>query len=159
LDGFAEHPHPALELAFRWLERTRPEPSARALVHGDFRLGNLIVDAEGLRGVIDWELASIGDPMQDLGWLCVRSWRFGGVHPVGGFGTREELFAAYEQRSGRAVNAETVRWWEVFGNVRWGVICIVQAMRHLSGNEPSVELAAIGRRVAEVEHDVMALLP
>ena len=128
-------------------------------MHGDFRNGNLIVGADGLRAVIDWELAHAGDPMEDLGWLCVKSWRFGGAQPVGGFGTRADLFAAYERVSGRAIDPDVAQWWEVFGTVRWGVICIVQAMRHLSGAERSVELATIGRRVAEVEHDVMLLLP
>jgi len=158
LDG-SGHPHPAFELAFRWLERERPAGSSSSVVHGDFRLGNLIVGPEGLRAIIDWELAHIGDPMEDLGWLCVKSWRFGGVLPVGGFGSQEDLIASYEKVSGRSVDPNVVGWWEVAGTLRWGVICIAQAMRHLSGDERSVELATIGRRVAEVEHDLMLLLP
>ncbi|MCA1831412.1 MAG: phosphotransferase family protein [Actinobacteria bacterium] len=158
LDDVGE-PHPAFELAFRWLERNRPPPSEPAVVHGDFRMGNFIVSAGGLRAVLDWELAHIGDPLEDLGWICVKSWRFGGTLPVGGFGKREELHADYERASGRTIDPDAARWWEVFGTLRWGVICIMQAMRHLSGAERSVELAAIGRRVAEVEHDVMAYLP
>jgi aminoglycoside phosphotransferase (APT) family kinase protein len=158
LDALGE-PHPAFELAFRWLDAHRPPPSGRTVVHGDFRLGNLIVGADGLRAVIDWELAHAGDPMEDLGWICVKSWRFGAEKPVGGFGTRDDLFAAYERVSGLRVDPGVVAWWEVFGTLRWGIICILQASRHLSGAERSVELAAIGRRVCEVEHDLMGLLP
>jgi aminoglycoside phosphotransferase (APT) family kinase protein len=152
------HPHPALELGFRWLEANRPEPQATAVVHGDLRLGNLIVGPEGLRAVLDWELAHLGDPLEDLGWLCVRSWRFGGELPVAGMGTREALCAAYSAASGRTVEPADLVWWEVLGTLRWGVICIVQASAHLLGFTRSVELAAIGRRVAETEHDLLQLI-
>jgi aminoglycoside phosphotransferase (APT) family kinase protein len=151
-------PHPAFELAFRWLRRRLPDADERSLVHGDFRVGNVIFGPEGLRSVIDWEGAHIGDPMEDLGWLCVRSWRFGGPKPVGGVGEREQLFAAYEEASGRKVDPERVRFWEIFGNLRWGVICITQAQRHLQGLSPSVELAAIGRRTVETEVELMELM-
>jgi aminoglycoside phosphotransferase (APT) family kinase protein len=159
LDGFGE-PHPAFELGLRWLaDNTPPEAAKPALVHGDFRNGNLIVDSTGLRGVLDWELAHFGDPIEDLGWLCVRSWRFGeDAKPVGGFGTRAELFAAYEAAGGGAVDPERVRFWEIYGTVRWGVICVIQAGIHLRGEVRSVELAAIGRRAAETEHDLLDLL-
>ncbi len=151
-------PHPAFELALRWLESNRPDPFGRCLVHGDFRNGNLIVGPEGIRAVLDWELAHVGDPIEDLGWLCVRSWRFGSPLPVGGFGSYEDLLSAYRDASGRAVDRETLRWWEVFGTLRWGIICIVQTLTHLSGTVRSVELAAIGRRVCEVEWDLLDLL-
>jgi aminoglycoside phosphotransferase (APT) family kinase protein len=152
------HPHPALELGFRWLEANRPEPGATAVVHGDLRLGNLIVGPEGLRAVLDWELAHLGDPLEDLGWLCVRSWRFGGDLSVAGIGTREDLCAAYSAAAGRAVEPDDLTWWEVLGTLKWGVICIVQASAHLLGLTRSVELAAIGRRVAETEHDLLQLI-
>jgi aminoglycoside phosphotransferase (APT) family kinase protein len=149
---------PTLELAFRWLEANRPQPSAHAVVHGDFRHGNLIVGPDGIRAVLDWELVHLGDPMEDLGWLCVRAWRFGGALPVGGFGHYDDLFTAYEHASGRAVDRAAAGWWELFGTVRWGVICIAQADRHLSHGERSVELAAIGRRLCEQEYDCLELL-
>jgi len=151
-------PHPAFELGFRWLEANRPEPSGRAVVHGDFRNGHLIVGPEGLRAVLDWELAHLGDPLEDLGWLCVRAWRFGGAGPVGGFGEREDLFAAYAAAGGRPVDPEVARWWEVLGTLKWGVMCIIQAATHLTGQSRSVELAAIGRRVCEQEYDLLALI-
>ena len=153
-----EQPHPAFELGFRWLEANRPPPSGRSVVHGDFRHGNLIVGPEGLRAVLDWELAHLGDPLEDLGWLCVRAWRFGGPGPVGGFGEREELYAAYEAAGGRPVDPDVARWWEVLGTLKWGVMCIIQTATHLTGQTRSVELAAIGRRVCENEYDLLALI-
>lgn len=158
LDGFAE-PHPAFELGFRWLNDNRPPTTRTAVVHGDFRLGNLIVDRSGLRAVLDWEIAHLGDPMEDLGWLCVKAWRFGGAQPVAGVGKYEELFDAYGAAAGVDVNADVVRWWEVLGTLKWGVMCIMQASAHLFGMTRSVELAAIGRRVCEQEYDLMAILP
>ncbi len=149
---------PAFELAFRWLENNRPEPVEPVLVHGDFRLGNLIVDDAGLSAVIDWELAHVGDPMEDLGWVCVRAWRFGGPKPVAGLGDYAELFDAYEAASGRSVDPEVVRWWELLGTLKWGIMCGSQVGAHRDGVARSVELAAIGRRIVEQEYDVLRLL-
>lgn len=157
--NIAPEPHPAFELAFRWLRGRLPRGEERALVHGDFRIGNVIFGPEGVRAVLDWELAHIGDPMEDLGWICVRSWRFGNDHlPVGGIGSREELWQAYQEAGGYPVDRERVRFWEVFGNLRWGVICISQARAYLDGRSPSVELAAIGRRTAETEWELLNLM-
>ncbi len=160
LDAFGD-PHPTFELAFRWLDANRPEVTGderTTVVHGDFRLGNLMVGPDGLRAVVDWELAHLGDPMEDLGWLCVRAWRFGGPEPVGGLGSYEDLFAAYEAAAGRAIDPDVVRWWEVLGTLKWGIMCIIQARAHLEGPARSMELAAIGRRVCENEHDLLLLL-
>jgi aminoglycoside phosphotransferase (APT) family kinase protein len=158
LDGFGE-PHPALELGFLRLARNRPAAAHEAaVVHGDFRLGNLMVDTTGLIGVLDWELAHLGDPAEDLGWMCVRSWRFGGPAPVMGVGSRSELLDAYAATGGAPIDEERLRWWEAFGTLRWGVICIQQANAHLSGAVRSVELAAIGRRTCEVELDLLELI-
>ena len=157
LDGFGQ-PHPTFELALRWLDERRPPATGTGVVHGDFRNGNLIVGPEGLRAVLDWELAHIGDPMEDLGWLCVKAWRFGVDRPVGGFGEREDLFAAYERASGRTVDPDVVLWWEVLGTLKWGIMCILQATAHTSGAIRSVELAAIGRRVCENEWDLLDLI-
>lgn len=151
-------PHPAFELVLRWLNDNKPLTSRRTIVHGDLRLGNVLVDGQGVRAVLDWELAHVGDPMEDLGWLCVRAWRFGSKKPVAGVGEYEELFDAYEQASGVRPDPEVVRWWEVFGTLRWGVICIMQMTAHMSGMSRSHELAAIGRRVCETEYDAFKLL-
>lgn len=155
--AIAPDPHPALELALRWLAQRAPQPQGRSVVHGDYRIGNVIVGREGLRAVIDWELAHAGDPMEDLGWLCVRSWRFGAEPPVGGLCERERLFRAYEQAGGVAVDPEVVRWWEVFGNLKWAVICIMQARTFLGGVR-NVELASLGRRIAEMELELLDLM-
>jgi aminoglycoside phosphotransferase (APT) family kinase protein len=152
-------PFPAFELGLRWLAEHRPPERPHRVVHGDFRLGNLLVGQDGLRGVLDWEISHLGDPVEDLGWYCVRAWRFGSPLAAGGTGTREELLEAYEAAGGTPVAAEELRWWELLGTVRWGLICMVQAQVHLSGAARSVELAAIGRRTAENEWDVLGLLP
>jgi len=147
--------HPAFELAFAWLEDRRPEPAPAVVVHGDFRLGNIVVGPEGLRAVLDWELVHLGDPMEDLGWLGVRAWRFGSQRQVAGLGDDAELFDAYQQAGGGPIEKDRVRWWRVFGTLQWGVMCMIQARIHLSGITRSHELAAIGRRVCENEYDVL----
>jgi aminoglycoside phosphotransferase (APT) family kinase protein len=157
LDSFGE-PHPTFELVFRWLEANRPDAGRRCIVHGDFRLGNLMVGPDGLRAVLDWELAHVGDPLEDLGWLCVKAWRFGSPHPVAGVGEYAPFLAAYAEASGADVDADTVRWWEVLGTLKWGIMCIVQTQSHLMGMARSHELAAIGRRVCENEHDLFLAL-
>jgi aminoglycoside phosphotransferase (APT) family kinase protein len=148
-------PHPTFELAFKFLRERRPETRRRTIVHGDFRNGNLIVGPEGVRAVIDWELTHVGDPIEDLGWLCANAWRFGGALPVGGFGTYDDLVAGYESVSGEQVDRDALNWWEAAANLSWGVICIAQANTHRSGAARSVELAAIGRRVCETEWDLL----
>ncbi|MBW0105082.1 phosphotransferase family protein [Pseudonocardia sp. KRD291] len=161
-DDFGE-PNPALELAFRWLERHRPPAVAPRLVHGDFRTGNLLVGArpdgaDGVLGVLDWELVHAGDPMEDLGWLCARAWRFGSPEPVGGFGPYSDLFDGYAEVAGTRPDPDVVAWWEVFAAVHWAVICRMQAERHLSGAEATVEMAVLGRRAAESEYDALRAL-
>ncbi|HEV7524830.1 MAG TPA: phosphotransferase family protein [Acidimicrobiia bacterium] len=153
-------PHPAFELGLRWLSaRIPPPPPTPELVHGDFRNGNFIVGPEGIRSVLDWELAHLGDPIEDLGWLCVKSWRFGVAEKlVGGFGTVPDLVAAYEAAGGRAVDEDSLRFWIAMGTLKWGVICVGQAFTHLNGLVRSVELATLGRRVAETEWDLLEIL-
>ncbi len=157
LDALGDR-RPALELGFRWLEQHRPPSSAAGLVHGDFRTGNLLVSERGVEAVLDWELAHVGDPLEDLGWFCVRSWRFGSRLPAGGFGTREQLWAGYETAGGAPVDPDAARWWEAFGCLRWAVICLMQERGHLDGLARSVVLATIGRRVCESESDLLALV-
>ncbi len=148
------------EWAFRWLAAHRPPPTPPRLVHGDFRMGNLIVDESGLAAVLDWELVHIGEVYEDLAWFCIRAWRFGAPEALGagGLGSVENFLSAYEEAAGTALDRDAFRWWLTVATLRWGVICRFQAERHLSGQTPSVELAAIGRRVSETEWDVLDLL-
>lgn len=150
---------PVFALALRWLTDHLPAHShASALVHGDFRTGNLMIGEDGLRAVLDWELAHRGDPLQDLGWLCVPSWRYGALdRPVGGFGQLAELFAGYAGAGG-TVDEARFRWWLVFGTLQWGVMCEGFAHAWLTGAEPRMEYAAIGRRACETEIDLLDLL-
>ncbi|WP_292991850.1 phosphotransferase family protein [Mycobacterium sp.] len=148
------------EWAFRWLADNRPAPSPPRLVHGDFRMGNLIVDGSRLAAVLDWELVHVGEVYEDLAWFCIRAWRFGAPVQLaaGGLGSIEDFLHAYEKAGGATVDRAAFHWWLVQATLRWGVICRYQAERHLSGQTPSVELATIGRRVCETEWDLLNLL-
>lgn len=148
------------EYAFRWLDRHRPAATPSVLVHGDYRMGNLIVDDNGLAAVLDWELTHIGEALDDLAWFCIRAWRFGApaAQGAGGLGSIEDFVTAYEEAGGAAVDRAALRWWIVAATLRWGVICRYQFERHRSGQTRSVELAAIGRRVCETEYDLLALM-
>jgi aminoglycoside phosphotransferase (APT) family kinase protein len=153
-------PRPVFELAFRWLrENAPPEPARCSLVHGDFRNGNMIVDRGGVRAVLDWEIAHIGDPAEDLAWISLPPWRFGELdNPVGGLGSREEFFDRYGRETGQTVEPLRVHYWEVLGSLRWGMACAGMLEWFASGRDPSVERAMIARRVSENELDLMRIL-
>ena len=151
----AGKPQPILEWGLRHLERYAPPSADIVLCHNDFRTGNYMVDEGRLSGVLDWEFAGWGDPHEDLGWLCATCWRFGSPHAVGGVGSREVLYGAYERASGRKVDDNAVRFWEIAATIRWAVIALSQAQRHISGTEPSLELALTGHIVPELERDIM----
>ncbi|HUH83350.1 MAG TPA: phosphotransferase family protein [Stellaceae bacterium] len=153
-----DHPQPAIELGLRWAETELPRGHATAVLHGDFRLGNLICGDEAIRAVIDWELAALGDPAQDLGWLCVKTWRFGGKLPVGGMARREALLAAYRGAGGAAIDLAHLRFWEVFGSVKWAIMCLMKGREHRRTGRATVEQMAIGRRMEEPLFDFLQLL-
>jgi aminoglycoside phosphotransferase (APT) family kinase protein len=158
----ALNPHPAIEWAFRWLDREIASLEQRGrppcVVHGDFRIGNMLYDEEGLTAVLDWEGVHIGEPEEDLAWFCTRVWRFGmNDLEAGGIASREDWLRAYERASGIAISRERVAAWEVLQNIRWAEITMMQARAHLDGHTVSHELAAIGRRTAETELEILLL--
>ncbi len=151
--------NPVFEFGLRWLEQNAPKTDKTVVLHGDFRVGNFLVGSKGLNGIVDWEFARMGDPLEDLAWPCLRDWRFGqGKLRLGGVGQREPFITAYEHASGRTVDRKVVDYWEILGNVRWAVTCLAQADRHLSGGDPSVELASLGRRSSEMQYEMLRLI-
>jgi aminoglycoside phosphotransferase (APT) family kinase protein len=158
LDDIGE-PHPAVELAVRWLTEHRPHSRALTLVHRDFRTGNFMVTAQGLSAVLDWEFSGWGHPAEDLAWISVRDWRFGQLdRPIGGFAQRAAFYEAYERAGGGRVDVGQVRWWEIMGNIRWGLGALLQGRRYLTGQSRDFELIAIARRAAEMEFEALRLI-
>lgn len=151
-------PQPMIDYVARWLMENLPEQHETALVHNDFRNGNFMLSPDGIVAVLDWEVAHVGDPMRDLGWMCTNSWRFGASDPVGGFGQYEDMFKGYEDESGKTVDPEHVKFWEVFGSFWWSVGCLGMAEHYRSGPDKTVERPAIGRRTSECQVDCVNLL-
>ncbi|MGE0044495.1 MAG: phosphotransferase family protein [Hyphomonadaceae bacterium] len=151
-----ETPRPTFELAFAELRKRIPEPIEPVLVHGDFRHGNIMVDANGLVAALDWELAHLGDPAEDLGWVCTPSWRFSQTdNEAGGFGSAADLIAGYHEAGGdKRVDEARVRYWTMLGALKWGIMCLTMYRIYESGMDRSVERAAIGRRASETELDL-----
>jgi aminoglycoside phosphotransferase (APT) family kinase protein len=150
---------PVIELAFTWLKQTAPTPIVLTMVHGDFRNGNLIVGPKGLKAVLDWELAHIGDPREDIGWICVNSWRFGvSEKRVGGFGDLDQLLAAYVSAGGQEFHLQDIVWFQALGSLKWAIMCLIMYQAFESGADPSVERAMIGRRTSEAEIDLLNLM-
>ncbi len=151
--------NPAFAYGLRWCERHAQTSERITVLHGDFRLGNLLIGTQGLNAVIDWEFGHIGDPHEEMGYCCMRDWRFGNGHlHFAGLSDRETFLRAYEQASGVTVDRAAVDWWEIMGNLRWGVTCLAQANRHLSGRDVSVEYASLGRRSAEMQLEMLRLI-
>jgi len=158
LDSYDEA-HPTIELGLRWLELHRPPAGPRRFLHGDLRTGNIIVGPDGIAAVLDWECSHLGASDEDLGWLCTRSWRFGRIAlPVGGFGSRGDLFAAYEAAGGARIDPDAVRYWEIFGLVRWAILNVMQAHGHVFGGRRSMGFAACGRNTSTIEYDLLMTL-
>ncbi len=155
-----ETPQPMIDFVGHWLMENLPDSPGQTLVHNDFRNGNLMVDETGVIAVLDWEIAHIGDPMRDLGWICTNSWRYGAGPelPVGGFGTYEDLLAGYEATSGNAVDLTRVQYWEVFGSFWWAVSTLGMTQAYRTGLDRSVERVTIGRRTTEGQVDCVNLL-
>lgn len=154
-----EIPSPVFELAFQTLKTSSPRMRKLVLTHGDFRLGNLMVNETGLCAILDWELTHIGDPREDIGWICVNSWRFGASEKrVGGIDTLETLLEAYQRAGGDDIAGPEIDWWEMLGTLKWGIMCMIMYDTYRTGLDTSVERVAIGRRVSETEIDLLNLM-
>jgi aminoglycoside phosphotransferase (APT) family kinase protein len=159
---FLLNPHPAIEWAFRWIDRqigrlAKPQRNP-CVVHGDFRVGNMLYNEDGLTALLDWEGTHISEPEEDVSWFCTRVWRFGRNDlEAGGIAPRDDWIRAYESASGVPINRERMAAWEVLQNIRWAMITMMQARAHLDGHTKSHELAAIGRRTAETELEILRL--
>ncbi len=149
-------PRPILDETIRWLKANLPETRRVTIVHGDFRTGNYLVDEQGIRAVVDWEMAHLGDPMEDLGWACMRFWRWGGDDRIGGVLPRDDFFRVYEDAGGQPVDGGDIRFWEVFGNFKMAVICITSA-KGFVGHGP-VMLGMVGRGVPPLELELLEML-
>ena len=157
LDQLPE-PYAALEWGLRWCELNAPVEEETTFIHRDYRTGNYLVHKGHLSGVLDWEFAAFGNPLEDVGWIFAKCWRFAGKHlPCGGIAEADDFLVPYHQASGRTVTPEALVYWQVMAHIRWAVIALQQAQRHLSGVERSLELALTGRIVAELEHEIIAL--
>jgi aminoglycoside phosphotransferase (APT) family kinase protein len=153
-----DEPHPVLEWGLRWCERHAPPNEETTFVHRDFRTGNYLVHEGNLAGLLDWEFAALGNPLEDIGWICAKCWCFRHEHHiVGGVADLDDFIPAYEAASGRKVPPEALRYWQVMAHIRWAIIALQQAQRHLSGVEPSLELALTGKIVAELEWEILQL--
>lgn len=152
--------HPVIEWALRQLELAAPPPGEIVLVHQDFRTGNYLVDENGLVGILDWEFCAWGEPMADIGWFCAKCWRFGAKgadKEAGGIAAREPFYRGYEAESGRRIDPVAVRYWEAMAHVRWSIIALQQADRHLTGGEDRLGLALTGRLLPELERELLVL--
>src|SRR5438132_5940189 len=153
------NPRPVLEWAIRWLETHIPPPLGPVLCHRDFRTGNYMLDSTELTGILDWEFAGWGDPDEDIGWFCCKGWRFARLdREAGGIAERPAFYAAYEAASGRRLDPDRVRFWEVLANLRWAVIALQQSDRQLIGGGRDLSTAIIGRRATECELELLMLL-
>ena len=148
---------PVFEYALSWLKDNIPKEIPLKLVHGDFRNGNLIISKKDyVSAVLDWEIFHIGDPYEDLSWICVNSWRFNKIDlPVGGFGHREDMYKSYEKESGEKIDRNRARFWEILGTLKWGIMCLNMIEIYRSGYDKSIDRASIGRRSSETEIDLI----
>ena len=150
--------HPALEWGLRWCEVHAPREEEATFIHRDYRTGNYLVHEGRLAGVLDWEFAAFGNPLEDVGWIFAKCWRFAAkARPAGGIAEAAEFLEPYQRASGRAVTPAALVYWQVMAHIRWAIIALQQAQRHLSGDERSLELALTGRIVAELEYEIVAL--
>ncbi|WP_313027549.1 phosphotransferase family protein [Pseudomonas lopnurensis] len=153
-----ERAHPVLEWGLRWCELNAPRESDICLLHRDYRTGNYLAGEGGLQAVLDWEFTGWGDAREDIGWFTARCWRF--ARPdleAGGIGRLDDFLRGYREVSTLHIDREQLDYWQVMATLRWAVIALQQAQRHLSGEEPSLELALTGRLLPELELEILRL--
>ncbi len=149
---------PVLEWAMIWLADNSYPPGEAVLCHRDFRTGNYLVDDGRLAAILDWEFAGWGDALEDIAWFCAKCWRFrADRREAGGIAGREPFYEGYEAESGRAIDRRAVAYWEVMAHLRWAVIAAQQAERHVSGEEPSLELALTAHVIPELELEILEM--
>jgi aminoglycoside phosphotransferase (APT) family kinase protein len=167
LDALGPATGATFEWAFRWLSARQPPPSTPVLVHGDYRIGNLLADGADLTGVLGWEFVHFGAACEDLAWFCVRAGRFGAPAALGagGLGSIESFLHAYEDASGTVVDRADFRWWQVRATLLWGLRLRGQSQQWLTQQQqsggarvPAMRLARVGRHVCEAEWDLLDLL-
>lgn len=155
---------PILSLALRWLEANVPLAVPPRLVHGDFRMGNLLVGTEGdmrgrLTGVLDWELAHLGDPHEDLAYGCMTVWRFARPDlPAFGLASVEALAEAYTAAGGEAFDPVRFRFWLVYRTFWWALGCLQMGNTWRTGLDRSLERVVVAHRTSEQELDLLLLL-
>lgn len=155
----ASAPRPALEYVLAWLDHNAPEPKVTALVHGDLRTGNYMVDGGKLTAILDWEFCHWGDPREDLGWFIARCWRFGNDTKVaGGIAKLASLLDGYNAHAAIKVTAPELQYFEVQAAARWATIALAQGDRFVKGGERSLELALTGLMPPEMELDCLDLI-
>ncbi|MFK0342165.1 phosphotransferase family protein [Pseudomonas asiatica] len=157
LDALPDN-HPVIEWGLRWCELNKPAPLPAGLIHRDYRTGNFMVEQGQLSGILDWEFTGWGDPREDIGWFTARCWRFARRdREAGGIGDIDAFLAGYASVSGYWVSHEELRYWQLMAHLRWAVVALQQVQRHISGQQPSLELALTGHLLPELEHEILAL--
>jgi len=145
LDADELCPQPIIRAAIRWLRRNPPPPAQKVcVVHGDFRTGNFLYDREGnIRALLDWEMAHLGDPLEDLAWSLNPIWRWARDERAGGLVPREEAIRIWEAASGLSAEPEAVGWWDVFSTVKGQAIWVSGAKEFSTGKNQDVLLALL----------------
>ncbi len=151
-------PQPVLEMALAWLRAHKPVAQKVTVVHGDYRTGNFLVDGNDITGILDWEMVHLGDPLEDVAWVCVRAWRWAGDAKVGGLMMRDDFYRRYEAASGLGVDPEAVRFWEVLGNFKWAVICMTGARSFAEGRSKDAIHVFTAKNKYDIEVELLKLI-
>ena len=135
-------PQPIVRAGIRWLRRhPPPQPARVCVVHGDYRTGNFLYRQDEISGILDWEMAHFGDPLEDLAWSFMPAWQWARDGKVGGIIDRDEAIRVWEARSGGSVDAEALHWWDVFSCVKGQGIWLTGAQQFASGRASDLLLA------------------